>query len=114
VSQDGNLPEIPDSSVDWVWSFDTFVHFHPELFDRYLREIARVLRPGGPGCKGGLLHLHYAVAWPGLEHNADCFQYRQPEQVADLAYTLGLHRTGRRVEYRSGFGSLLEEFRRVE
>lgn len=105
ISEDGSLPEIAAGAVNWAWSFDTFVHFHAELFDRYVREVARVLRPGG------LLHLHYAVAWPGLSHDAECFQYRQPNEVETLLAGLRLYRTGRRVEYRSGFGSLLQEFR---
>ena len=41
------LPELADASIDYVFSFDTFVHFHRELFDGYVREIGRILKPGG-------------------------------------------------------------------
>ena len=105
LSQDGSLPEIAAGAVDWCWSFDTFVHFHAELFDRYLREIARVLRPGG------LLHLHYAVAWPGLRHDAACFQYRDRDELEALLCGLRLYATGRKIDCRAGFGSLMQEFR---
>ena len=107
VSMEGNLPEIADGSVDWCWSFDTFVHFHPELFDRYVQEISRVLRPGG------LLHLHYAVEWPGMTHDQTCFLYRDPGEVEAMLCGLRLHATGRRIECRGGFGSLMQEFRRA-
>ena len=41
------LAPLADASVDAVFSFDVFVHLsHWDVFN-YLREIARVLRPGG-------------------------------------------------------------------
>jgi SAM-dependent methyltransferase len=42
-----DLPGVADASVDAVWSFDVFVHVAPVDQAGYLREIARVLRPGG-------------------------------------------------------------------
>jgi SAM-dependent methyltransferase len=62
VSPDGNLSEIPNSSVDLVFSFDVFVHFDNVLFLQYMREIYRIMRPGGR------LMLHYAHKWdhPGV------------------------------------------------
>lgn len=47
LTDDADLPGIPDASVDAVWSFDAFVHIAPIDLASYLREIARVLRPGG-------------------------------------------------------------------
>lgn len=44
---DGTALAGADGSVDVVWSFDSFVHMDPDVIDAYLREIARVLRPGG-------------------------------------------------------------------
>jgi ubiquinone/menaquinone biosynthesis C-methylase UbiE len=41
------LEGIDDGSIDFVFSFGTFVHIDPEGIDDYLGEIARVLRPGG-------------------------------------------------------------------
>lgn len=41
------LPGVADASVDAVWSFDVFVHVAPVDQAAYLREVARVLRPGG-------------------------------------------------------------------
>jgi len=37
---------IEDASVDFIFSFGTFVHIDPDGIDAYLAEIRRVLRPG--------------------------------------------------------------------
>jgi ubiquinone/menaquinone biosynthesis C-methylase UbiE len=44
---DGRSLPVADASVDFVWSFDAFVHMDPPVIDGYLQECARVLRPGG-------------------------------------------------------------------
>jgi len=41
------LEGIDSGSVDFVFSFGTFVHIEPEGIDAYLSEIHRVLKPGG-------------------------------------------------------------------
>jgi SAM-dependent methyltransferase len=43
------LNGIDDGSIDFVFSFGTFVHIDPDGIDEYLAEIARVLRAGGTG-----------------------------------------------------------------
>ena len=40
---------LADSSITFVYQFDAGVHFHPELIRSYLKEFARVLKPGGTG-----------------------------------------------------------------
>lgn len=57
MSADGLLP-IADASVDYVFSFDTFVHFDLDLFDAYIRTCGRILKDAA------VLHLHYATWWP--------------------------------------------------
>lgn len=49
VNDGSSLSFLPDASVDYVWSFDVFVHISPPDIDTYLGEFARVLRPGGAG-----------------------------------------------------------------
>lgn len=46
-SDGASLHGVPSASVDAVWSFDAFVHIAPLDVAAYLREIARVLKPGG-------------------------------------------------------------------
>jgi ubiquinone/menaquinone biosynthesis C-methylase UbiE len=41
------LHDIDDGSIDFVFSFGTFVHIEADGIDEYLGEIARVLRSGG-------------------------------------------------------------------
>lgn len=42
-----DLDMIPDHSVDFVWSYDAFVHINPTDTNFYLKELRRVLKPGG-------------------------------------------------------------------
>jgi len=48
------LPALTAASLDYVIAFDVFVHFEPRLVFWYLRQIARLLKPGGTGI------IHYA------------------------------------------------------
>ncbi len=45
-TRDYEMDGIPDQSVDFVFSFGTFVHIEPEGIQQYLQQIARVLKPG--------------------------------------------------------------------
>jgi SAM-dependent methyltransferase len=44
-----SLSMIPDASVDFVFSFDSFVHLRRELVESYLIELGRTLKVGGKG-----------------------------------------------------------------
>ena len=81
VSPDGLLPTVPDASVDFVWSFDTFVHFDADLFWTYCKEVARVLRSGGQ------FVLYYA--WD-RDAAKPFFRYYDPKQVEAKMKRLGL------------------------
>ena len=108
LSSDGHLPEISDGSVDYVFTFDVFVHFERGLFDAYLKEIARVMKPNG------VLHLHHAIDI-GSEHNPECFKYRDPLEIDDTLKGLGFQMSSRRMFFRGGYGSTLVEcFRDVK
>jgi ubiquinone/menaquinone biosynthesis C-methylase UbiE len=47
LSQAADLPPDLSGAVDAVWSYDCLVHVAPPECERYIREIARVLKPGG-------------------------------------------------------------------
>lgn len=47
VNDGKSLPGVEDGHVDFVWSYDSFVHIDGETIGRYLAEIERVLKPGG-------------------------------------------------------------------
>ena len=44
-----SLSMIPDSSVDFVFSFDSFVHPDREIVEGYLRQLGTKLKIGGKG-----------------------------------------------------------------
>jgi phospholipid N-methyltransferase len=46
VSEDFNLSEIPDNSVDFVFSIGCFCHLRPEMCEAYVEAIARKMKPG--------------------------------------------------------------------
>ena len=47
VNDGSSLPGVDAASVDFVWSYDSFVHMEADTIRGYLSEFARVLRPGG-------------------------------------------------------------------
>lgn len=47
VNDGASLPGVADATVDFVWSYDSFVHMEADVIAAYLGEFARVLRPGG-------------------------------------------------------------------
>jgi len=43
----GRLDFIPDDTVDYIWSYDVFVHINPTDTERYIIDFKRILKPGG-------------------------------------------------------------------
>jgi ubiquinone/menaquinone biosynthesis C-methylase UbiE len=46
ITDGSRLPDVADGSVDFIWSFDVFVHISPADQQGYMAEFARVMRPG--------------------------------------------------------------------
>ena len=42
-----SIPMIASNSVQFIWSFDSFVHIEPDITSGYMAEFSRVLAPGG-------------------------------------------------------------------
>jgi SAM-dependent methyltransferase len=40
------FPKVADHSIDFAFSFDSLVHAEPEVLASYVKELARVLKPG--------------------------------------------------------------------
>lgn len=102
VSPIGTVPSTHFGKYDYVFSFDTFVHFDLPLFLTYLRTISKMLVPGG------VLHLHYAdlqqADW--FKHLAtddlwaaacQSFRYVGREDLAAMLYKFNLRRTDREL-----------------
>src|SRR5262245_51491417 len=47
VNDGSTLRPLGDQTIDFIWSYDVFVHIERPEFKRYLLEGARVLKPGG-------------------------------------------------------------------
>jgi SAM-dependent methyltransferase len=62
------LPPGLDGTVDLVWSFDVFVHLDAATIAAYLREAARVLRPGGTAVLHHAGRRHATLPLGGLRH----------------------------------------------
>jgi SAM-dependent methyltransferase len=100
VNQGGSLAMIPNDSVDFVFSFDVFVHIKREVVEEYIREFSRTLKNGG---RGFIHHSNlgaYANSWfrrlPGALtklltkwHVFDEDHHRTLTMSADLFRTLG-------------------------
>ena len=63
VNDGTTLPGVPDGEVDFLWSFDAFVHMDASVIGGYLAQAQRVLRPGGTVV---LHHAGRAHAFLGL------------------------------------------------
>jgi SAM-dependent methyltransferase len=76
VITDGTtLPGIPDASAELIWSFDSFVHMDQSVIAGYLKEIRRVLRPGGH-CVLHHAGRRHATLWLGDIRNYGVFLRR--------------------------------------
>jgi SAM-dependent methyltransferase len=90
-----SLSMIPDSSVDFIFSFDSFVHTGPDVVEAYLRELGIKLKVGG---KGFIHHSNFgeyvnslrervpeAVAKPLIKVKIlDWAHHRNPGMTAEL------------------------------
>lgn len=65
VTDGQSLPGVAAGAVDFAWSFDSFVHMEADVIGAYLREFARVLRPGG----------HAVIHHAGRRHGALAFGF---------------------------------------
>jgi len=106
VNDGRSLSMLPDASVDFVFSFDSFVHMEREIVDAYLSEIAKKLKPGG---KGFIHHSNFGAFTGSLRerlprwvtkpliklHILDWAHHRNPSTSAELFRELcarhGLH-----------------------
>jgi SAM-dependent methyltransferase len=63
VNNGNDLPRVRNNTQDLVFSFDSFVHFHKNVIDDYLKEIYRVLKPGG------IAYIHHSWLEGGSDYS---------------------------------------------
>jgi ubiquinone/menaquinone biosynthesis C-methylase UbiE len=123
VSDGVTLPSDLDESIDFVWSFDAFVHMEQSVIAAYMREIGRVLRPGGHAVvhHGNRRHATLPLVWlerfgelgrlayrgisMGLDERHDGWRANvSAQQVAEAAQAAGLVVERQINEWNDGFG----------
>lgn len=77
--------EIGSRSIDFVWSFDTFVHVEESEFRSYVREFARVMKPMGMGV------IHHAGNPTPAQRSAGCRSALNPTLVARVLRENGFY-----------------------
>ena len=77
VNDGKSFPKVRDNSQDLVFSFDSFVHMHANVTEEYVKEISRVLKPGGQA------FIHHSWLYGGSDestHNVAGRSNMSPEK----------------------------------
>lgn len=83
VNHGDDFPGVPDGSVDFVFSFGTFVHLDAAVIDRYLRNLKRVLAPGAD------VVIQYSDKTKPLGRQNRTFSDNDPERMRAQVTTHG-------------------------
>jgi len=81
VNDGKSLTGVRNNSQDLVFSFDSFVHMHSNVTEEYVKEIYRVLKPGGHG------FIHHSWIYGGSENSFQNSAGRanmSPEQFKEI------------------------------
>jgi len=81
VNDGKSLVGVRDNSQDLVFSYDSFVHMHANVTEEYIKEIYRVLKPGGHA------FIHHSWIYGGSENSFNNSAGRanmSPEQFKEI------------------------------
>jgi ubiquinone/menaquinone biosynthesis C-methylase UbiE len=87
VNDGKSLLGVEDNSQDLVISWDSFVHMHKNVIDDYIKEINRVLVPGGKS------FIHHSWFFEGSEFSTQNIAGRSnmnPELFSELVTNNGM------------------------
>jgi len=76
-----SLSMIEDNSINFIFSWDSFVHMHKNVVESYLVELNRVLKIRGHA------FIHHANFWDGSEHSFKNLAGRanlRPEEMVEM------------------------------
>jgi len=65
VNDGKSIPKVRNNSQDLVFSFDSFVHMHANVTEEYIKEIHRVLKPGGQA------FIHHSWFYGGTDKSTE-------------------------------------------
>ena len=86
LKNDGdNFPNVPNESVDFVFSFGTFVHLDIDIIDRYLQNIKPLLKPESN------VVLQYSDKTKPLAKMNRGFSENDPDQMRNLVQSHGYY-----------------------
>jgi precorrin-6B methylase 2 len=84
VKNSGNdFPNIPNESIDLIFSFGTFVHLDLEIIDQYLRNMRRLLKPEST------VVVHYSDKTKPMAQMNSGFSDNDPERMCALVESHG-------------------------
>jgi len=78
-----DFPGIPDESIDFIFSFGTFVHLDVEIIDRYLNNMRRLLRSNSN------VVIQYSDKTKPLGKRNKGFSDNDPDRMRDLVLSHG-------------------------
>jgi len=78
-----DFPNIPNASVDFVFSFGTFVHLDLDIIDRYLRNMKELLKEGASAV------IQYSDKTKPLGEQNAGFSENDPERMRELITSHG-------------------------
>lgn len=87
VNDGKSIPKVRNNSQDLVFSFDSFVHMHANVTEEYVKEIFRVLKPGGQA------FIHHSWFYGGTDNSIENIAGRanmNPEQFKILVESNGM------------------------
>jgi ubiquinone/menaquinone biosynthesis C-methylase UbiE len=87
VNDGKSIPKVRDNSQDLVFSYDSFVHMHANVVEEYIKEIFRVLKPGGHS------FIHHSWYYGGEDTSFSNIAGRAnmtPEQFKELVNLYGM------------------------
>jgi hypothetical protein len=78
-----DFPGVPDNEVDFLWSFDVFVHLDADIIEAYLVSMKRILKPGA------VVMLHYSDKTKIMAQLNDGFAEMVPERMRGMVKAAG-------------------------
>jgi len=73
-----DFPNVKDNSIDFVFTFDTFVHLDIDIIDKYLVEMFRVMK------QGAYAVIHYSDKTKDTAFKNKGFSVNSPEIMRSM------------------------------
>jgi SAM-dependent methyltransferase len=83
LNNGSDFPGVPEASVDFAFSFGTFVHIDPEIVQDYLNNLKTVIRPDGQ------VVLQYPDKTKPAARDNPGFADNNPERMRDMVGRAG-------------------------